>query len=906
MLGISALCSRLLFVLVLVCAAVVPFIMCSVAGRAQVDNGVRHTVVRRLYPPNSQHHPLFTGLLALQTGTNGEIETSGNYRDASSIIYHQSNPPRFTESSFSYNSNSPDNRLSRAGTSVKSEMRPTSSYQPLSYNSHPVIIRKSSYKQAASPFHQSSSPSQAWDAGEAQKSYVKKKVPSNDSPSFFQPQTGRFRSTSLPTSRGLYGSYKETNELTSAGARSTSSGIQSSKFLGLASQIAPHAPSISSSSDAFVIKSMTPSITDFSQGLHSVSSGETPRHKKIKSYLFKDSQTALGGHETVQTVSGDGPRAFPTTPHRQRASEVLSRFSSNVKRFQQSQRKDPTNEIQYLSDNANLLYHDANVAHYGAQTDGFSKYQHTAQVSAPREDAIIGSFVPLPQADFQGNYAAVSSKSTVGSFSNTTTRRSMHASTPGQALKTIYGYRGFENPKWRAAKDLPSLSSSVSNERSNSRRYGFDKAKGFKMTNMNPPLSPKYSFGQRETSATLAKHERTTRTDYSPPSLRTHRDFTSGFKEALPWLPGSDAGVDSNPDRRRFRVSKTIYGLKGFGTRPLEGAKALVSEPDESARVQQGFEGFKLRSSEIWQPKSSHDNIMSQNEPSSEDYKPLLKTAGSSDSVSRFTPDKYNKRRKIYSFLGFPSVQNRLGNANNKEHDQNQESYGISSAYLRSAEKFKIESRPKSEPISPDKPKLFAKKASLFNSSTRSTVRGKRVRSKTKKINVYAPINETGNAAIVRLPQRPARVRTVTYADILGAASFSGVTATTQTPITTADKDDFPNTTATPEQKGGAGNLTVNSEDGVQSGGNTSRGHEAVEENKLPVRSEGVGDDMKTSDLFLDNEGSGSGGFDVADVLSATTIKSQGFSEDLSELEYLRISTGNISFKSMNLSHTGT
>ncbi|XP_078132749.1 uncharacterized protein LOC144534614 [Sander vitreus] len=794
--GNSALYSRPLFVFALVYAAVMSFIKCSdAAARAspittQVDNGVKHIVLRRLYTPYSQH-PFFTGLpltkTGLQTGTNVETDTRGNDREALSIIDHQTNPLGFTEGSFSYNQYSPNNRLSRAETTrtlVQSGVRPAHSSQPLSgnsYNSYPVITRKASHKEAASPFQQSSSPPQVWDPKDAQKSYIKEKVPRNDSPPLFSFLTGRYWSTSLPTSRGHYSGFTVTNELAAAGAQSTSTGIQSSKFLSSLSQTASRASSISNSLDASAIKSiprpekLTTSITDFSQGFHSVSSSETPRHKKVKSYLLKGSQNSFGGHETVHTVTGDGSSAFSTTPHKQRASnaQVYSRVSSNIKQLQQSERKDPTKKVQHLSKNSNPL--------------------------------------------------------------------------------------------------------------TNSQRYSFDKGKDYKIAKRHiyPSLSPKFSFGQREASTTPAEIERTPTDNFSDiiptKTWPSPRPFTSGFEEARPLLHESDAGMDSNPDHRQFRIYKRIYGLKGFGTRPLEGAKTLVSEPDMSARVQQGFEGFKHRGSQIWQLKSSH-STMSRNEVRSEDLKPLLTTAGSTESVTRFTPDVYKNRHKIYTFLGFGPLQNSI--AKNNAHKQNPTSPSprISSAILRSAGKPTIESSPKSEPRSPNETKSVATEASMLNSSTSRIVRGN-----GKKLNEYTLTKDTGNAAIVRLPKRPARVIAITYADILGSASFSGVTATTQTPITPADKDYL---TATTKQKEGAGHWTLNSEDAVLSSGNTSRGPAAhakdevdfssVEENKLGVGSEEVDNGMKTSDFFLDNEGSGSGAFDMSDVLSTDT--SQGHS----------------------------
>ncbi|XP_035530828.1 uncharacterized protein LOC118337826 [Morone saxatilis] len=970
MLKISTLYSRLLFVFALVCAAVMSFIMRSDAARAspittQVDKGVKHNVLRRLYIPYSQHHPLFIGLLStetgLQRGTNSETETSSNYRKALSIIDHQSNPLQFTKGSFSYHQNIPDNKQAKAGISrVWSGVRPASSletrqsrvnYHPLSqkvaqngnsYNS--VIIRKPSYKEATSLFYQSSSPSHIWEPKDAQKSYNREKVPRNDSPkmtkdetvwqpsdsSLFSSQTGTYWSTTLPTSRGHYSGYKETNELTAAGPWSTSTGIQSSKFLGFASQTAPHAPSISNRPDASVIKSnpspekLTSSITDFYHGPHSVRSSETPKHKKLMSYLFKDPQTSHGGHEAVNTVAGDGHRALSTTAHKQRPSnpQVYSRFSSNFKQLEQPQREEPTKGVQHQSDNANPLYQNTNAAQYGAQID-----RAGTQISvypAPPKDVTMESFVPVPHADFQSNYATGSDKSVVSSLVITTPRGSMQAHRPGVTTKSIYGLRGFKSPTWRAVKESPALSSSRSDERFNSQRFRFDKGK-FKIANVYPSLSPKYSFGQRGASTATVKPERAP-TDYSSPSpgtldiiqtKTTPRPLTSGFKEARPPLPESDAGKGRDPDRTQFRNYRRIFGFKGFGNRPLEGAKPLVSEPDKSARVQQGFKSFKLRS---WQPKSSRSHwwynktepgssrvsTKSQNEQSSEELKPLLKTAGST--VTRFTPDTYKKTHKINT-QGFHPL-----NVHNKTHwrykEQNAStasaSHTTSSAYIRSAVDLEVKSSQKSEPSLSNKTKLPAMKARLLGSSTSSTVRGKRVNEKHtngKKLNESTFLSN-GNLAIVRLPKRPVRVKAVTYSDIVGSASFSGIRATTQTP--TADY--FPDATAAIKQKAGAGHWTLNSEDAVYSRGNTSRGPKAqkegeeeylssVEENKR--RSEEVDSDVKTSGLFLDDEGSGSGsgGFIVSS--STNTTKSQGLSEDLFELDYLRISTGNISFKSL-------
>ncbi|XP_039996166.1 uncharacterized protein LOC120797021 isoform X2 [Xiphias gladius] len=626
--------------------------------------------------------------------------------------------------------------------------------------------------------------------------------------------------------------------------------------------------------------------------------------------------------------------------------QVYSRFASG---FKQLHRKDPVKE-----DNADPLYLNTNVAQDGSQTGSFTKYQLISSTYPPAQLSLhpasgkgrtVESYVPIGHAASKDHYAASSERSFVGSPVSTTTRGSLHGYKPGRSTKSIYGIRGFKNP---LGKDPSILSSS---EMTNSRRYSFDKGRDYKLNIRN--IKSKYRFGQRGGSTmttTPAKLYRTS-IDYLPFSsdsldlihtttVSTPRLFTSGFNDVQ---PERDASTDSNPDHRQFRNYKRIYSLKGFGTQPLEGAKTLVREPDKSAALQQGFE---IRSSQIWQPErsgihrwysetgerepeTSHIYTHRRNELSSEDFKPPIKTAGSTESVphSRFMPDTHRKNRKIYtSPLGFQSIQNKIGNEHKKSHWKYAEQnptiaspiHRVSSARLRSAGGLKVKSSPTSEPRTPNENKPAAMKASLLNSSTSSTVRGKRVKGKhinSKKLNESTSLtSDSGNLAIVRVHKRPAEFKAVTFADVLGSASFSSVRATTQAPVTAADKDYFPNSAAMTKQKEGGGQWTLNADDGVHSRENTSGNPEAnaadevedfstVGEQELGFKSREFDSGMKTFDAFLDNEGNGSGIFNQSDVLPTDTTKTQGFSEDLLELDYLRISTGNISFKSVKLSH---
>lgn len=942
-----------------------------------MDNGVKHTILRSLYTPYNQNPPFPPTKTGVQTGTNGETNTSGNFREASSIIDHQSNHPQF-----SYGPNSPDNK--RSGTGITQVwrghnaggMRPASTIftrhilerpQPRvnyitinrkSYNYPP----KSSQKQAASPFHQGFS--QVWPLENPPRPYNEAKdhrvysaktagnktVWKNSDSSFLAPSSGGYWNTLHPTPSGHYSGYSEANELTAVGVQSTSNRIPSNKFLSFPSQTAPHEPSISKTLDASVIKSnpspekLTPSITDLFQGMNSASSDKTQRYKKVMSYLFKDSQTSLRGHEAIKRVTGDGARVFYTTAHEQEpsAAQGYSGLSSNLRRFQQSHQKDPTKEVQYPPINTPLYHTD--VAHYDAQTHSLTRNPLVTTVSSiaqtptqflsyPASGIILESFAPKDHAESQYSNDPSSEKPVVKGPINEATKGFTHDYKPAQSTKILYGFRGFENPTRRAVKEPAILSSRDGN---GFQSYSFDKGKVYKVkiSNKYSSLSPVYSFGLRgttTTATTTAKPEMTPTNSLSPSpgilhitqttTVSTPGSFSSGFQEVR---SESNTHTDVNQTHRQFRVSKRIYGLKGFRGRPLEGAEVLVRDPDKSDAFQQDFEGFELRNSQIWQTKSSlihrwYDqtgkteqgnskiSTQSQNKPQSEDLKPFLKAAGSVESVkpSRFSPDKYKKNHKTYVFLGFQPAQNRNGNANSEKHwnrTSTEQNPTTASPTHKVSSAVTVEASLKSEPITANESKPVAMKARLLNISTSSMVRGTRVKGKRrKKLNESVSLsNNSASVAVVRPPNRSV---SVTYTDILGSASFSSVRVTTQAPTITADKDYFPNTTATTEQKEGEQESGENMSTSPEANaGDDVEDFSSVEEKKQSVKDVEADSGMETFDAFLDNEGSRNEHFNH--VLSTDTSKSQALSEDISELNYLQKSTGNISFKSMKLSHS--
>lgn len=88
--------------------------------------------------------------------------------------------------------------------------------------------------------------------------------------------------------------------------------------------------------------------------------------------------------------------------------------------------------------------------------------------------------------------------------------------------------------------------------------------------------------------------------------------------------------------------------------------------------------------------------------------------------------------------------------------------------------------------------------------------------------------------AIVRLPKRPAEVKAVTYTDVLGSASFSGVMETTESPDRPTDMDHFPNVTATTEQKKAMNRSNLNSDDDDEySGKNMTKNSEENTDNEM-------------------------------------------------------------------------
>ncbi|XP_062240229.1 uncharacterized protein LOC133950073 [Platichthys flesus] len=883
------------------CAAVMLCIVCSDAARAslsptssQANSGVRQNLRSSLFPSNEQHRPLSTGRLSPEPGARSGTEMGRKFGEALSIHSHQSNPPRYTGGLFGYNPNSPDQRQQSQGGIIRAPRghgsggeRPASKsfishpeqrgqgaegpqsrlhYQPLpqmetqignSYNSNPSIV---------------SSQNLIWHSKDAPTPYNEVKVLVNNKVSWVS-QPGKYWGNSPSTPRAHRGGYKQMNELSADGVKSTSNGIQSNRMFGSASQIASRAWSAINSLDTSASRSnpssekvtQRSSVTDFSLRLNPMTSGDTSRPKMVQSHLLKDSQAS-------SMVTGDEQQATAAMPQKQRASEGHDRYLSNFVKFRRN------NPIEGA--NANLLHLHKNVAQDRAQTPSLRKYQPVSSTYPPAQPSLhptqgkgrtLEKFVPAPLAAFQDDYATSREKAPGGS-SVLTPSGSAHVYEPDQSTKSLYGMRGFKNL------------------RSNPGRYSFDKREVY-------DKYPSLSLGRLQASIV------------SPPS-----PFTSGLKDVQRPLPESDS-----PDMNPVPTQVTGKARSDFTTQPLEGAKPAAREPSRRAT---GWRGVDIVSSQTWPPKrintwkkdtgdveaeSDSPSTRSQKEQSSDDIKPKYEH-------SRFTPDKYKKKHSLYTFMGFQSLQDRVGSAHWNSTTAAPPTSTDSSNYLRSAAGLHLESGPTTEPGTHDKTRPVATRARQFYRTPGRVGIGKRVQAKPDESQNLSgssfPANDSVDVAIAGRPKVPVKVKALTFADILGTLSFGGVRATTQTLMTPADKKDyFPRAPAETRREEGPSSWT--SDDRVLSGKNTSRGAKDEEgdfsriEEKTPgFQSRAFEGGMKTLDALLDNEGSGSGAFSGSDVLSADRPQSLRLTEDLLEFDYLQTATGNISFKSVKLNPT--
>ncbi|XP_032440230.1 uncharacterized protein LOC116733486 [Xiphophorus hellerii] len=869
-----------------ICAAVILIVMCSHAAGASpavpiIQKTVKYRILRRLSP--EQQVPSLAG----QLGEEQEVQTPA---DALLIGNHQSYPVHFTQGSFSYSQNSLDKtrprvkiiKLQRGGM-----MRPASS----------IFTTHSPYKGPGfdeSRIPDNSLPQKDENTENMYNSninwikYPKKpgseggipmtplsKVDEDKSArklnSVFPSQAGRLQSAQLLTQRGLGSDFLETNLLPTVRVQSGAGRMQLKNFFDFTDQFWGGAQSLSNSLS--VIKrnpsqEKPTSISKFPQNQNSVSSKEMLEHNNIQSYLFKESPAQIYTVKNVGQKAFRGQRNTANWAPKQSLSgtQEKSRFISNLNHFT---RTDPKKEES-----------GAQIG-FGRRQVIFYPTPHKAAAPTP------GFLHPVSENKNRQNLvSAVHSQDSRKAFGvlqdrvNVTLRELRQECTAGQSVERFHRLDGLTNPE-RKPEETSGLSSA---ERT---QCTLDKGvdTGFKFSNAYP-LSQKYGFGQRRPAATTTTPAKLGMVKMSPPSpvtqvssTTTVQPFTSMLKSQQP-----ETGASMNRNENRFRPYKGRFGLEGYGSQPLEGAKALPQSADSPVKPKPSFKRLELRSSEVSRPKPIMIyrlyNQRDKEPGSSGDFKMPPKIARADGSISRFTS---NKAHILQRFL--PSKNRTVGTDSRTSWKYPAWISPIvsSSLYLSSLEQSTDELKPKAA----DGNKPAAEEVPKFRTLTSRTVRGKRVKltqTGSRKFLRPIAINSTGNSVIRRLP----RVKAVTYEDVLGSASFSSVRSPGR------HQDRFPNVTTV------RGEGWSSKSDDVKNMSGSPKANVTNEETASVYRKEEADNEVETSDLFFESEGSGN--LDLSDVLS-TASENGPAGNDLLELDYLRKSTGNVSFKSLSKSH---
>ncbi|KAK5618694.1 hypothetical protein CRENBAI_014001 [Crenichthys baileyi] len=883
---------------VMICAPVLLTIMCSHAVRASptvpiVQKRVKYSTLRRLYP--AQQFPSLAGLLFKES----EVQTPA---DTLSISNHQSHPVPFTQGSFSYSQNSLDKTQPRVRiTKVqRSEMRPASSI----FTTH-SLYRGQSFDKSRIP--KNTLPQKEENTGNLYNSKVNMlkypKKPGSEGEiwtshsskldedasarklySVFPSQTGSLPNAQ-PQTLGIEGSeFMEKNLLPTIRVWSGATKMQPSKVIDFTSQTQNRAESLGNSLS--VIKrnpshEKSPIDSKFPLNRNPISSEKMLEPKNIQSYLFKDSPSQ------VHAVTGSRQEVFRgasdavswTQKQSPSGAQEKSRFISNFNHFT---RTDPSNQefesqIDFSRPQVRLYPTPHKVL---TPTRGFL---HTLSAEDKNQESLV-SVVDSHSQDSRKTFASLDQV-------NAISRELTQDYKPRHSIKRIH-HLNRQKPV-----EMPGSSSSDRTQSS------LDKGKDFRFgfSKNYPYSSQKYSFGQRKASATTTTPAKPDRMETNSPSSVTQVSRTSTAQPFTSTLMGpqdeTGARIDRNASENRFRLYKGRFGLKGFGSQPLEGANALPLSADTSIAPKPSFKGFELRNSEISRPKRIRihrwHNHRDETEPgNSGDFKTPPSTARGAGSVQGFKSN--HTTIQVQTYQGFQPSKNRTVRVRSRTSWNYSEQNPLwlteiaSSSYLGLEGRQKDQMSPSPMPRTAKENRPATEEGAWFKTPTSSTVRGKRVKLvQTGGRKLIGPIvrNSTSNSVI----RRPPRVKAVTYEDILGSASFSSVRAP-------GHQGHFPNMTIGEEEgwsskSDGVKNMSRSPEANVI---NEKKDRESVE------RKEEADNEVETSDLFFESEGSGS--FDLSNVLlTATEEASAG--NDLLELDYLRKSTGNISFKSLSKSH---
>lgn len=880
-------------------------------------------VLRPLKAPNGQQTTLLAPLPSKESGAQSEANMGRNARKTLSFINHQSPPVQYTQGGFGFRPNGQENRQPPVRiTKLKSSgVKPTSStFTRSSPRGRNTVDGRQTRKHEYSPpqkeessgnLHGSNRVSQNWDNRHAMKSnYDKKHFPADSSQvgddkslgksSVFPFQTNRPQSAQPLTPSGRLSDFSETNQRPVVKAESGSSGRRS--HLIFRSRTAPREASLGNRNPGLEKRT---SVTDVSRNQLSVSNTETPGHKKIPPRLSKDSPTQFNA------VTGDKQGGVPMVAAKHTQSPFVAQENKSFV-FDLKRSPIPHPIKQDTGDQEQFKGYRIRV--YPSQLIPASSPPGVFY-PASVEGKDLGSFVPTVPLLSQNRHTT---------RGKTIIPADQADSSPGEPERNhsqngISRLGGFTN-----SVKPPGPSPS---KKTHFQQFGLEKGMDYELefTNAHSSLSPNYSFEQEGASASVTAPAKLERTDSSSPapiiqvaSVSTPVPFTTGFRLFMHLPPKHVVDMNRNATEKRFKLYKGRFGLKGFGTQPLEGAKALPQEPDTSAKT--GFKGFQLRSSQTWgqkrvrihrrynqaagtEPRGSSIPPLSSNELSGDAFKPVPKTRENIRSVPEPTHGETSVVPTVQLLLR--PVTNTTAQVRSKTSRTNEEensvrsSNVVSSASLRSAGRLTTAPRPESKPSNGNANKLVtvAKQMTVLKTPTSSTVRGTRVKQAgSRQPNGYMTINATRNITIIRGP----RVHAFTYTDIVGSASFS-IRASSQPPVSPTD-DSFPNVTTTEQEAG----WTLNFVNGGNATQTPEANHENDKEDFLSVEKPTFGKDeeadnkVETSDFFFDSEGSGSGDVDLSEVSST---ESQAAGKNLLELDYLRKSTGNIFFKSLIRSH---
>ncbi|XP_028998940.1 mucin-19-like [Betta splendens] len=415
--------SRLLHVSALLCAAALSLFTCSASPvLTQVDNGVKHGVLRSMYSSHNQNPPFY-----LPPETGRETRTSESLTRVPLIIDQES-----CHQQFSYDQNSPHNKQpgtaaggawrghrggTRPGGSRSDRPQPRGRYRPVDTDasySAPQVIRRSPQAEAGSRVYLFP---QLWTPVNAPKPPKEAKYPGvlsfkvvDDGSDWtysdfsFRLHPNRDYWSAALTPRGRCGDRQEAT--------------------GLRRTPAPRAPSLAQRWDAFIKNHPSPeaqaaSVTDSTQRENS--------HKNAPSYPFKDPQASVHHGATA----GFAARGFGSV------SSGLIRYEA------------PSEDAQRAPDSARA---HAPTAHPPATSAPPARLR-----PLPASDRASEGSAPVRDAGAPGSGGPGSERPVAARPASEAGGAARDGERAAPA-KRLYGFRGFESPARSAGTEPPVLS----------------------------------------------------------------------------------------------------------------------------------------------------------------------------------------------------------------------------------------------------------------------------------------------------------------------------------------------------------------------------------------------------------------------------------------------------------------